>query len=350
MRSGGMMTSACVEACTPGSSRTPLAAVSPCSARSRRSSWYRAVTPSSLKRAATVPKTGSDSRPWPGVPRSRATWRRTSRSASSAPRRSNLLIAITSATSSISIFSSWVGAPYSGVITYSETSASSSMPASPWPIPGVSTTTSSAPQAALAAMTSPRCAGRPPGAPPAPSERKNTWGVSIAFIRMRSPRSAPPSRRRVGSTAMTAMRSLSSRSRRNRRSSSSESELLPDPPVPVIPRTGTPREVAAARSEVVTDEGRASRSIEVMARARARRSPDSRASADSIGGRGVVLAIAHISAAMPERPSFAPSSGEKILATPRASRSAISRRMMTPPPPPKTLISGRPRRASSSTR
>ena len=37
------------------------------------------------------------------------------------------------------------------------------------------------------------------------SDRKNTCGESMAFIRMRSPSSAPPPRRRVGSTAITAI-------------------------------------------------------------------------------------------------------------------------------------------------
>jgi hypothetical protein len=42
---------------------------------------------------------------------------RTSRSASSAPRLSNLFSTISSAKSSMSIFSSWLAAPYSLVIT-----------------------------------------------------------------------------------------------------------------------------------------------------------------------------------------------------------------------------------------
>jgi len=41
----------------------------------------------------------------------------TSRSASWPPLRSNLLMATKSAKSSMSIFSSWLAAPYSGVIT-----------------------------------------------------------------------------------------------------------------------------------------------------------------------------------------------------------------------------------------
>ena len=65
---------------------------------------------------------------------------------------------------------------------------------------------------------------------------------------MRSPSSAPPPRRRVGSMARTATRSLSSWSSRSRRSSSSVSEDFPEPPVPVMPRTGTERRAAAART------------------------------------------------------------------------------------------------------
>jgi hypothetical protein len=69
-----------------------------------------------LKREATVPNTGIAS----GAavkPRLRCTCLATSRSASAAPRRSNLLMATTSAKSSMSIFSSWLAAPNSGVMT-----------------------------------------------------------------------------------------------------------------------------------------------------------------------------------------------------------------------------------------
>ena len=75
------------------------------------------MTPSSLKREATVPKAGivlGRDAEGPGVA---GHLRGTSRSASSAPRRSNLLMATTSAKSSMSIFSSWLAAPNSGVIT-----------------------------------------------------------------------------------------------------------------------------------------------------------------------------------------------------------------------------------------
>ena len=43
----------------------------------------------------------------------------------------------------MSIFSSCEAAPNSGVITYSDTSARPVTPASPWPMPGVSTITRS---------------------------------------------------------------------------------------------------------------------------------------------------------------------------------------------------------------
>src|SRR5579859_30922 len=56
---------------------------------------------------------------------------------------SNLLIATRSAWSSMSIFSSWLAAPNSGVITYMARSAISLTAESPWPMPGVSTITSS---------------------------------------------------------------------------------------------------------------------------------------------------------------------------------------------------------------
>ena len=77
------------------------------------------MTPSSLNRAALVPKTGIDVQSAPNAARLRTSWRPTSRRASSPPRRSYLLIATVSAKSSMSIFSSCDAAPYSGVMTYS---------------------------------------------------------------------------------------------------------------------------------------------------------------------------------------------------------------------------------------
>jgi hypothetical protein len=122
------------------------------------SAWYSAVTPSSLKRAAMVPNTGISSGRWVQASLLRWTCLATSRSASAAPLRSNLLMATNSAKSSMSIFSSWLAAPNSGVITYIGTSTSGTMAASPWPMPEVSTTTRSKPAALQAAMTSGRAA------------------------------------------------------------------------------------------------------------------------------------------------------------------------------------------------
>ena len=118
------------------------------------SAWYSAVTPSSLKRLAMVPNTGI----WSGITvkasRLRCTCFATSRSASGAPLRSNLLIATNSAKSSMSIFSNWLAAPNSGVITYIGTSTSGTIAASPWPMPEVSTMIRSNPATLTAASTS----------------------------------------------------------------------------------------------------------------------------------------------------------------------------------------------------
>ena len=225
------------------------------------------------------------------------------------------------------------------------------MPASPCPMPGVSTTTRSAPHAAHAASTSSRCAGIPPGAPPAPSERKYTCGGvdRVHPDPVAEQRAAAAPAGRVDRDDARS-RSLSSRSRRNRRSSSSVSELLPDPPVPVMPRTGTCRAAprGADRGEhpvverALLDRGDRPREREAVA-------GEQGVGAVERGPRASSPAIAHISLAIPARPSRAPSSGEKIFATPRASSSAISFGMMTPPPPPKTRIDG-PARAGRARR
>ncbi|TWG89477.1 hypothetical protein L599_004200000050 [Luteimonas sp. J16] len=68
-------------------------------------------------------------------------------------------------------------------------------------------------------------------------ERMYTRWLRSEFMRMRSPSSAPPVRRRVGSTETTAMR-ICGKQDRKRLSSSSVTELLPAPPVPVMPMTG----------------------------------------------------------------------------------------------------------------
>ena len=69
-------------------------------------------------------------------------------------------------------------------------------------------------------------------------ERIYTRSLFMAFIRIRSPNKAPPVFLFDGSTETIAI-CLSSKSIKKRRTNSSTKEDLPEPPVPVIPRTGT---------------------------------------------------------------------------------------------------------------
>ena len=71
------------------------------------------------------------------------------------------------------------------------------------------------------------------------NERIYTRGELMAFIRMRSPRRAPPVLRLDGSTEIMA-NFWDSLARKNRKISSSISDDLPAPPVPVMPRTEAP--------------------------------------------------------------------------------------------------------------
>jgi hypothetical protein len=234
----------------------------------------------------------------------------------------------------MSIFSSCDEAPNSGVITYSDTSECATIAASPWPMPGVSTTTRSAPQATAAAITSSRQAGTSLAVERVASDRKNTCGESIAFIRIRSPSSAPPPRRRVGSIATTATRTLSSWSRRSRRTSSSVSDDLPDPPVPVMPSTGTSRAAATSRTSRRTASGTTPASSEVIVLASARTDPPYSSSTGTCALDSATSHSAIIELIMPASPMRWPSSGEKMRATPYSCSARISSATMTPPPPP----------------
>ena len=216
-------------------------------------------------------------------------------------------------------------------------------------MPGVSTTTRSKPAAFSTSITSSRCSGSS-CEPLVASERKKTLSPSREFIRIRSPSRAPPPLRRVGSTAITAIRSLSCWSTRNRRTTSSVSDDLPEPPVPVMPSTGTARRVAA--SLILDRSGwvRAPLSAPVTARAIASRSPATTASAST--SQKVQRSKSHSSTTeliIPTRPMRCPSSGEKIR-TPARRRRAISSGTITPPPPPTTLTWSAPCSRSSSTR
>ena len=175
------------------------------------------------------------------------------------------------------------------------------MAASPWPMPEVSTTMRSKPAAWHASSTSgnawlislpksrvasermktraPRLAAArsspPPGGAdcpwggPAGNPARGCQG-EIAFMRMRSPSSAPPLLRRLGSILTTAMRKASSWSSRRRRMSSSVRLLLPAPPVPVMPSTGILLAPAASASAPLKSAAALPFSSAVMACASAR--------------------------------------------------------------------------------
>ena len=101
------------------------------------------LMPGSLNWLAMVGYAGTSSSAVWKATRLRFHCLRTSRSASSAPRLSYLLSTMSSAKSSMSIFSSWLAAPYSLVITYMGKSTRSTISESLWPMPAVSTMTRS---------------------------------------------------------------------------------------------------------------------------------------------------------------------------------------------------------------
>ena len=138
----------------------------------------------------------------------------------------------------------------------------------------------------------------------------------MAFMRIRSPSSAPPPLRRVGSMESTAMRSLSSWSSRKRRTSSSVSEDLPAPPVPVMPSTG--RRVRRGEQRRASAGSRSGLGERDGAGQRAPCRPRSRSSQRRRGHarRGRRRTHRIISLIIPGRPRRWPSSGLKMRATP----------------------------------
>ncbi len=131
--------------------------------------------------------------------RLRLTCFRMALSASSAPRFSNLLSTTRSATSSISIFSNCVWAPNSLVITYKLMSLTSVIASLPWPIPLVSTKIRSYPTAWQTSMASRVFSESSLPLARLAKLRMKSRSLTNVFIRIRSPRSAPPVLFRVGS-------------------------------------------------------------------------------------------------------------------------------------------------------
>jgi hypothetical protein len=196
-------------------------------------------------------------------------------------------------------------------------------------MPEVSTTTRSKPAHLQAATTSGSARLSSLPASRVASERMNTRGPLahglMAFMRMRSPRSAPPLLRRDGSMDTTAMDSASSRSRRRRRTSSSVRLDFPAPPVPVMPRTGMRRPAAISSIFARRPASALPSSSEVMSRASARQRfavsgtvSDTAISASDFGAcaERSMSVSARMEPIMPFRPRCWPSSGEKSRATP----------------------------------
>ncbi len=272
-----------------------------------------------------VPKTGMESGARSKAWRFLCTCLATSRRASAAPLRSNLLMATKSAKSSMSIFSSWLAAPYSGVITYRLASTSGTMAASPWPMPEVSTTIRSKPAHLQAATTSGRALESSLPASRVARERMKTRGPfdhgPMAFMRMRSPSSAPPLFLREGSMEMTAIESASSWSSRRRRTISSVRLDFPAPPVPVMPSVGTFFAAAVASIALRSAGSALPSSSTVMSRDSARHRfvvSDTAISSSDFGAcaeRSTSVSC-RIEPIIPCRPRCWPSSGEKSRATP----------------------------------
>ena len=266
-----------------------------------------------------MPNTGMSSGRRSNASGLRTIWRRTSRRASSPPRRSNLLMATTSAKSSMSIFSSWearaeLGGHHveghvdvvddGGVALADARRLDDDQVGAPPPWPR--RRCRRAPRAGLRRA----CGWRGSGSDDRPGR--------CAFMRMRSPSRAPPPLRRVGSTAMTAICSLSSWSSRKRRTSSSVSDDLPDPPVPVMPSTGTGarrgrgpdlgHQVVGQPTGLEGGDDPGQRRL--LAGRRARRATSGRSAARSTSQAAIIVLI------IPARPRRWPSWGEKIRSTP----------------------------------
>ena len=164
---------------------------------------------------------------------------RISVSASSAPGLSNLFRTTMSEKSNAASFSSWLGAPYSLVVTYIETSATSVMASLPCPIPLVSTRTKSNPTALQTSMARSMQSAISLPLSLLANDRMNKLASVSEFILILSPSSAPPVFLRVGSVANKA--TLASGLSLLIRSMTSSIRLdLPAPPVPVTPTTGHP--------------------------------------------------------------------------------------------------------------
>ena len=161
----------------------------------------------------------------------------------------------------------------------------------------------------------------------------------MAFILMRSPNRAPPVLRLEGSTEISPI-VFFGKSIKNLRTNSSTKLDFPEPPVPVIPRTGV---VLVLFFSCISDNvflailGKFSAAEIILAMlpisfffnpltSLFKTSPIAKS------------AFCTKSLIIPCKPNSRPSSGEYIRVIPYFINSLISFGRMTPPPPPKILI------------
>ena len=158
-----------------------------------------------------------------------------SRTSLSAPSRSDLLMANTSPISRIPALIAWMSSPMPGISTTMVVSAARTISTSDCPTPTVSTKMMSLPNASMTFTASAVLCERPPRLPRVPMLRIKTPSSSVrSFMRMRSPRMAPPEKGLVGSTAM--MPTVFPRLRYSL-AILSVMVLLPAPGGPVMPST-----------------------------------------------------------------------------------------------------------------
>ena len=196
-----------------------------------RTASSTASTPSS--RAAAQARTGGSQAPG-GIGRS-VSIARSSATVRFAPSRSALLTTWMSAISSNPALRAWMSSPSPGTLTTTTVCARRITSTSSCPTPTVSATTRFQPAASSRSTASAAARQSPPSAPRVAMLRMKTPGSRArSFMRIRSPRIAPPEYGEEGSTA--TMPTVSPRARAAV-ARARASVLLPLPGLPVRPIT-----------------------------------------------------------------------------------------------------------------
>ena len=169
---------------------------------------------------------------------------RSCRAARSAPGRSPLPTAITSAISSSPALMAWTSSPISGTSTTTVVSASRATRPRSARLPPSRSRSGRSPRHPGAATASQVAAASPPSSPREAIDRmKTSRSAACSIIRMRSPMIAPPVYGELGSTASTPTRLPAARQAAIRALTSVD---LPLPGGPVIPTTCAPCPAAKA--------------------------------------------------------------------------------------------------------